>query len=59
MVGAFFYCNNECMDIDKLFKQVIASEDVKNVPIIFIMMVFNCVMDNIGSGECFYNTEFD
>lgn len=59
MVGAFFCCNNECMDIDKLFKKVIASDDVKSIPIIFIIMVFNCVLDEISSGECFYKTEID
>ena len=47
------------MDIDKLFKTVISSEDVKSVPIIFIIMVFNCVLDAISTGECFYKTEID
>lgn len=59
MVGVFFLCENLSMDIDKLFKNVINSEDVGSVPIIFIIMVFNCVIDAISSGECFYKTEFD
>lgn len=45
------------MDIDKLFKKVIASDEVKNVPILFIITVFNCVLEEISSGECFYQTE--
>ena len=45
------------MDIDKLFKKVVASDDVKHVPILFIITVFNCVLDEISTGECFYQTE--
>lgn len=59
MVGAFFCCHNLGMDIDKLFKTVVASDEMKSVPIIFIIVVFNCVMDAISSGECFYETEID
>lgn len=47
------------MDIDKLFKKVISSDDVKDVPIIFIITVFNCVLDEISTGECFYTTEIE
>lgn len=47
------------MDIDKLFKKVIASDEVKNVPILFIITVFNCVLEEISSGECFYQTEME
>jgi len=59
MVGVFFYCNNVCMDIDKLFKKVIDSEEIQNIPFIFVVIVFNCVMESISSGECFYSTEID
>jgi len=59
MVGAFFCCHNLSMDIDKLFKKVIASDEVKSVPIIFIIMVFNCVLESISDGDCFYVTEID
>lgn len=45
------------MDIDKLFKKVINSDEVKDVPIIFIITVFNCILEEISSGECFYKTE--
>lgn len=59
MESAFFYCHNLSMDIDKLFKKVIASDDIRNVPILFIIMVFNCVLDEISTGECFYETEYE
>ena len=47
------------MDIDKLFKKVMLSDDVKDVPIIYIMMVFNTILEIIGTGECFYKAEID
>ena len=47
------------MDIDKLFKRVVTSDEVKDVPIIYIMAVFHCVIEAISSGECFYKTEND
>ncbi len=45
------------MDIEKLYKTVMLSDEVKDVPIIYIITVLNCVLDVIGSGECFYKTE--
>ena len=59
MENALFLCLNLSMDIDKLFKKVIASDEVKSVPIIFIIMVFNCVLESISEGDCFYVTEID
>ena len=59
MENALFLCLNLSMDIDKLFKKVIASDEVKSVPIIFIIMVFNCVLESISDGDCFYVTEID
>lgn len=47
------------MDINKLFNEVMTNTDVKDVPIIYIIKVFNCVLDLISSGECFYTTESD
>lgn len=47
------------MDLDKLCKKVMESDDVKNIPIVYVFMVIKCVIDVIGSGECFYNTEFE
>ena len=59
MVGVFFLCQNLSMDIDKLFHKVISSEEISNVPLLFIIIVFNTVLDAIGSGECFYKTEIN
>lgn len=47
------------MDINKLFTKVITDNEVKDIPIIYIMAVFNSVMDAIGSGECFYRDDID
>jgi hypothetical protein len=47
------------MDVEKLYKTVMLSEEVKDVPIIYIMTVLNCVLDVIGSGDCFYKLEDD
>ena len=47
------------MDIEKLFKKVIASSEVKHVPILYIIAVFNCVLEEIGTGECFYSLEIE
>ena len=59
MVGAFFYCHNLDMDIIKLFEKVLESEDVKDIPLLYIFDVVCCVVEVIGSGECFYKTEFE
>lgn len=47
------------MDINKLFNMVVLSEETKDVPIWHIIKVFNCVLEVIGSGECFYKPEND
>lgn len=47
------------MDICKLFNMVVFSEETKDVPILYIIKVFNCVLDMIGTGECFYKTGID
>lgn len=47
------------MDINKLFNMVVLNEETKDVPILYIIKVFNCVLEVIGSGECFYKTEND
>ena len=45
------------MDIVKLFKKVIQSEDLQDIPVIYICIIFNTVMEAISSGECFYTAE--
>ena len=45
------------MDIKKLYEKVITSDDVKNIPLLHVLTVLNCILDIIGSGECFYTNE--
>lgn len=45
------------MDVNKLLKKVMESEDVKGIPTVFVFTVIKCVIDAISSGECFYDTE--
>lgn len=47
------------MDIDKLFNMVVLNEDIKDIPLLHIILVFNCVLDVISTGECFYRLEND
>ena len=47
------------MDVLKLCKKVLENEDVKSIPLLYVLIVVECVIDAIGSGECFYETEFD
>lgn len=47
------------MDISKLFNMAVFNEETKDVPIIYIIKVFNCILEIIGSGECFLDTEYD
>jgi hypothetical protein len=47
------------MDVLKLCSKVLASEDVEHIPIVYVYIIINCVMEAIGSGECFYETEYE
>ena len=47
------------MDIKKLYEKVIQNEEVHDIPLIHILTVLNCVLEVIGEGECFYETEID
>ena len=47
------------MDVIKLFEKVIESDEIRNIPLVYVFEVVCCVVDVISSGECFYNTEFD
>jgi len=57
MVGAFFYCHNQGMDIKKLYEKVIQNKDVHGIPLVFIITVLNAVLEAIGDGDCFYENE--
>ena len=59
MVGSFFYAHNQGMDILKLFEKVIQNEEVKAIPLIDVFTVICCVVEAIGSGDCFYPADFD
>ena len=45
------------MDIKKLIKKVMNSDEVKGIPLIYIFTIIKCVLDAISSGECFYEVE--
>lgn len=47
------------MDLLKLCEKVMTYEEIKGVPIIYIYTVIFCVIEAIGSGECFYETEYE
>lgn len=47
------------MDVLKLCIKVLECEEVKNIPLVYIYTVITCVIEVIGSGECFYETEID
>lgn len=54
MVGAFFYCHNNSMDMKKLFKKLLETEDIKNIPLEHVIKVFAAIFEIINSGECFF-----
>lgn len=45
------------MDILKLCKKVLESEEVQHIPVLYVYLVINSVIEAINSGECFYPTE--
>ena len=45
------------MDIMKLCRKVMESEEVQGIPLVYVILVFNCVIEAINSGECFYTNE--
>lgn len=59
MENVFFLCKNLSMDIKKLYEKVIQSEDVHGIPIVHILSVLNAVLEAIGTGDCFYETEIE
>ena len=47
------------MDVLKLCEKVLESEDVKDIPLIYVFIIVSCVIEAIGSGECFYEMEYE
>lgn len=57
MVSVFFCCHNLSMDVLKLIDKVLQSEEVKDIPLMHVYIVVACVIEAIGTGECFYPVE--
>ena len=47
------------MDILKLLNKVLAYDEIKSIPLIYVYTIICCVIEAISSGECFYETEFE
>lgn len=47
------------MDLLKLCKKVMSYDEIKDIPVFYIYTIICCVIEAIGSGECFYETEFE
>lgn len=47
------------MDILKLCEKVLENDEVQGIPVIYVYLVINSVIEAINSGECFYPTEID
>ena len=45
------------MDILKLCRKVLESAEVQEIPVIYVYLVMNCVIEVINSGECFYEND--
>lgn len=42
------------MDILKLCEKVLSNEEIKGIPLLYVYLVFNAVIDAINTGDCFY-----
>ena len=45
------------MDMDKLFKALTSKDDIKDIPLTYIMRVTVALFEIINSGECLYHLE--
>lgn len=45
------------MDIIKLFEKVMSYQEMEEIPIAHVYIVIKFVIEAIGTGECFYETE--
>ena len=59
MVGVFFLCKNQSMDVVKLCDILLEEDELKDIPLTYILRVAIEVICVISSGECFYKNEFD
>ena len=47
------------MDVLKLCEKVLESDEVKDIPILYVYIIVTTVIEAISSGECFYSTEHE
>lgn len=59
MVGTFFIAYHLSMDIEKLYENLMHREEIKEIPIIYVVTVLTCILDVISSGDCFYEDFLD
>ena len=59
MESAFFYCNNQSMDIVKLCDKLFDDEELQDIPVEHIFRVAYAVFLLISEGECFYRVDYD
>ena len=45
------------MDMNRLFKALTSNEDIKDIPLTYVMRITIAVFEIINSGECFYSLE--
>ena len=45
------------MDMDKFYKLLMNNEDIKDIPILFVMRVAKAVFEILNSGDCSYKLE--
>ena len=45
------------MDILKLWEKVLNSEAIQEIPILYVILVVDSVIEAINTGECFYEYE--
>ena len=47
------------MDVITLCDKVLESDEVKDIPVLYVYIIVAEVMDIIRKGECFIKTDFD
>ena len=45
------------MDILKLWEKVLNSEAIQEIPILYVILVVDSVIEAINTGECFYEND--
>ena len=50
---------NLSMDVLSLFEKVLQDEEVRDIPLMYVITVVCAVVDAISTGECFYSNDFE